>query len=105
MVHHVVLCQLRADVPEEQVEWIMRQTRIRLLKIAEVRAIECGKRIEKTNDWGFFFSADYESMEKMSAGQGDPVYGGFIEEVIQPYVSRQLALNYESEPGKDVRYS
>ena len=105
MVHHVVLCQLRPGVPEEQVEWIMRQTRIRLLKIAEVRAIRCGRRIEDSNAWGFFFTAEFESMEKMSAGHQDPVYKGFVKEVITPHVSRQMALNYESEPGKDIRYS
>ena len=56
MVHHVVLCKLHPGVADEQVEWIMRETRIRLLKIAEVRAIKCGKRIESRNEWGFFFA-------------------------------------------------
>ena len=81
------------------------QTRIRLLKISEVRAIQCGRRIEQANEWGFFFSADYESMEKMSLAHRDPTYRGFVEEVIRPHVGRQMALSYESEPGKDVRYS
>jgi len=105
MVHHVVLCQLQPGVGDEQVEWIMRQTRIRLLKIAEVRAIRCGKRIEAGNEWGFFFAAEYESMDKMSGGHRNPVYRKFIEQVIHPYVGRQTALSYESDPGKDVRYS
>ena len=83
----------------------MRQTRIRLLKIAEVRAIKCGKRIERDNDWGFFFAVDYESMDKKVLGQADPVYTKFVSEVIDPYVGDQLVLSYEMEPGKDVRYS
>lgn len=83
----------------------MRQTRIRLLKIPEVRAIKCGKRIVTENDWGFFFSMDFESMAKMSDGQADPIYQGFTTEVIDVYVREQLALSYEMEPGKDVRYS
>ena len=105
MVHHIVLCKLYTGVEDEQIEWIMRQTRIRLLKIGEVRAIGCGKRIELGNDWGFFFSADFESMEKMAIGHGDPVYERFLTEVIGPYVDEQQALCYETEPGKDVRYS
>ena len=96
---------MRPGVPDERLEWIMRQTRIALLKLTEVRAIRCGKRIETENAWGFFFSAEYESMDKMSVAHEDPIYQGFIADVISPHVRRQLALSYESEPGKDVRYS
>ena len=105
MVHHVVLCRFFPGVEDEQIEWVLRQTRIRLLKIAEVRAIRCGKRIEDDNDWGFFFGVDYESMDKMALGHTDPSYLKFIDEVLHPYVDEQLALSYEMEPGKDVRYS
>ncbi len=60
MVHHVVLCRLHPGIDDEQVEWVLRETRIRLLKITEVRAIRCAKQIEKENEWGFFFAVDYE---------------------------------------------
>ena len=105
MVHQVVLCKFQPGTDDQRVEWIMRQTRIRLLKIPEVRAIKCGKRIETENDWGFFFSMDFESTEKMGEGQADPIYQKFIAEVIDGFVSERLALTYEMEPGKDVRYS
>ena len=83
----------------------MRQTRIRLLKIPEVRVIQCGKKIAAGNEWGFYFAVDFESMAKMGEGQGKAIYREFAEEVIAPYVQEQLALSYEMEPGKDVRYS
>ena len=83
----------------------MRQTRISLLKIPEVRVIQCGKPIAPENDWGFFFAMDFESMAKMAEGQGKDVYKKFTAEVIEPFVREQLALSYEMEPGKDVRYS
>ena len=105
MVHHIVLCKLHDGVEDDQIEWMMRQTRIRLLKIGEVRAIGCGKRIEMGSAWEFFYSADFESMEKMGIGHADPVYGRFLAEVIVPYVEEQQVLYYENEPGKDVRYS
>ncbi len=105
MVHHIVLCKLQPGVEDDQVEWIMRQTRIRLLKIGEVRSIWCGKRIESGNDWGFFFAADFESMAKMADGHADPVYERFLTEVIAPHVGAQMALSYEVEPGMNVRYS
>ena len=105
MVHHIVLCRLRPEVNDERVEWIMRQTRIRLLKIGEIRAIKCGKRIEMANQWRFFFAVDCESMEKLGLSHRDPVYDAFIKEVVQPNVAGQLALSYEMEPDIDVRYS
>ena len=105
MVHHVVLCRFHPGIKDEQVEWVLRQTRIRLLKIAEVRAIRCGKRIDGDREWGFFFGVDFESMDKMSHGHADLNYQKFIEEVIHPHVGEQMALSYEMEPGKDVRYS
>lgn len=105
MVHHLVLCKFQPDVDDARVEWVMRETRVWLLKIPEVRAIKCGKQIEPGNLWGFFFGVDYESMDKMAIGHSDPSYHHFITEVVLPHVSEQLALSYEMEPGRDVRYS
>jgi hypothetical protein len=105
MVHHLVLCKLHSEVTDEYVEWIMRETRVRLLKIHEVRAIRCGKQIELENTWGYFFSVDYESMDKMAVGHATPTYRQFVEEVINPYIIEQLTFSYEMEPGRDVRYS
>ena len=105
MVHHVVLCKFHPGTEDQRVEWIMRQTRIRLLKIPEVRAIKCGKRVVPESEWGFFFSMDCESMAKMGEAQTDPIYKNFASEVIEPHVRERLALSYEMEPGKDVRYS
>ena len=83
----------------------MRETRIRLLKIPEIRAMGCGKALDPESPWRFYFSADYESKEKMTLGQDDPTFVGLIDEVIATFISEQLALTYEVEPGKDVRYS
>ncbi len=57
------------------------------------------------NDWGFFFSMDFETLAKMDEGRADPIYKNFAAEVIGAHVREQLALTYEMEPGKDVRYS
>lgn len=105
MVHHVVLCKFQPGTEDQRVEWVMRQTRIRLLKIPEIRTIKCGKRIVPENEWGFFFSMDCESTSKMKEAHADPIYQKFTAEVITPHVREQLSLSYEMEPGQDVRYS
>lgn len=105
MVHHLVLFKLNPDVDDEKVEWMMRQTRMQLLKIPEVLSVKCGKRIEDANEWPFFLSVDLETMEKLEVYRDDPIHVKFVEEVIRPHTSDRLALDFEMDPGRDVRYS
>lgn len=81
------------------------QTRIQLLKIPVVLNLKCGKRISDNNQWPFFLAMDFESMEKLYMYQEDPIHVKFVEELIKPNVAEALVLDYEMEPGKDVRYS
>ncbi len=105
MVHHLVLFKLTEEVDDERVEWMMRQTRIRLLKIPEVLAVKCGKRIDPACDWPFFLSVDVENMERLAIYRDAPHHVKFLEEVIRPYTTERLAVDFEMDPGRDVRYS
>lgn len=105
MVHHLVLFKLKPEVDDEKLEWIIRQTRIQLLKIPEVLSMKCGKVIDPKSEWPFFLAADFESMEKLAMYAEDSIHIKFVEEVIKPLTTERLALDYEMEPGKDVRYS
>ncbi len=81
------------------------QTRMQLLKIQVVLSVKCGKRILDDCDWPFFLCVDIESMEKLAIYRDHPIHLKFVEEVIKPFTSERLALDYEMEPGKDVSYS
>jgi len=105
MIQHLVLFKLRPEVDEERIEWMMRETRMRLLKIPEVLAVRCGKRIPADQDWPFFLAVEVESTEKLALYLEDANHIKFRDEVIQPWVSERLALDFEMEPGRDVRYS
>lgn len=105
MIYHLVLFKLKPEADEEKIEWMMRETRIQLLKIPEVLSLRCGKRIEENMEWPFFLSVEVESREKLSLYMNHPKHLHFVEEVIKPNISARLALDYEIEPGKDVRYS
>ncbi len=83
----------------------MRSTRMSLLKIQEVRSFRCGKRIDENCEWPFFVAVEYESMDRMEAAHHDPIYIKYVEEVLKPNVEDRLVLDYEMDPGKDVRYS
>jgi hypothetical protein len=105
MVHHLVLFKLKDHVTTEKVEEMLMQTRMQLLKIPVVLNVKCGKRIDTDNEWPFFLAVDFESMDKLAIYQDDPIHMKFVEEVIKPNTSARMALDYEMEPGKDVRYS
>ncbi len=105
MVHHLVLFKLKPDVDDERIEWMTRQTRIHLLKIPEVLSVKCGKTIKPDAKWPFFLALDVESMEKLAITMDDPNHAKFVEDVIRPHTTERLAIDYEMDPGRDVKYS
>jgi len=105
MVHHIVLFKLKPEVTPARVEEMMMNTRMQLLKIPEVLSIKCGKRIDPELAWPFFIAIDFESMDKYEMFCDDPIYVKFQEEVIKPNTADSLSLDFEMDPGKDVRFS
>src|SRR5438093_9625388 len=105
MVHHIVLFKLKPEVTPAKLEEMMMKTRMLLLKIPEVLAVKCGKKIDPKCDWTFFIALDFESMDKMSVYREDPNHLKYIEDVLKPNTTDRLVLDYEMEPGKDVRFS
>jgi hypothetical protein len=105
VIHHLVLFKLKPSVDEERIEWMMRETRIQLLKIPEVLSVRCGKRVDPDSDWPFFLAVEIESLDKLALYAADPHHVKFVEEVIKPNTIARMALDYETAPGRDVRYS
>ena len=105
MVHHIGLYKLKPGVTPEETEEMMMNARMQLLKIDEVLSIKCGKRVDPRIQWPFFIAIDFESMDKYSIFCEDPIYVKFMEEVIKPNTQDSLVLDFEMDPGKDVRFS
>lgn len=105
MIHHIVLFKLNPEVTPEKLEGIMRQTRTRLLKIGEVLSVKCGKNIDPGSEWGFFLAVDVESREKLALYRENAIHMKYVEEVIKPNTCARMAVDYEMEPGKDIRFS
>jgi len=105
MVHHIVLYKLKHEVTPARVEEMMMNARMQLLKIPEVLSIKCGKRIDPETDWPFFIAIDFESMDKFAMFREDSIYVKFVEEVVKPNTEDSLVLDFEMDPGKDVRFS
>lgn len=106
MVHHICLLQTKPDVSPEDLEQIMVETRIRLLKIPEITNLRVGKRIKvPENPYTYFYSFDVESMDKLQVTRDSAVWTLYEKQVLIPKVERMTSLEYEMEPGKDVTYS
>ena len=105
MVHHLTLCKLKPEVTPAKLEQIMMTTRMSLLKIPEILSVRCGKNIDSASEWPFFIALDFESMEKFHMTEEDAIYMKFVADVVKPNTREHLALNYEMEPGKSVKYS
>jgi hypothetical protein len=105
MVHNVTLYKLQPEVSPGKLEQLMVSTRMTLLKIPEILSVKCGKNIDTKSEWPFFIALDFESMEKQAMVQDDAIYMKFVADIIRTHTTAALALNYEMEPGKSVKYS
>lgn len=105
MVHHITLFKLKPEVTPDKLEQMMMTTRMSLLKIPEILSVKCGKAIDPKTEWPFFVSLEFESMEKLQMTQEDAIYMKFVADVIKPNAAERVVLNYEMEPGKNVKYS
>jgi hypothetical protein len=105
MVHHLVLFKLKPEVTPARVEEMMMNTRMQLLKIPEVLSIKCGKRINNGMPWPFFIAIDFESMDKYEIFREDSIFVKYEAEIIKPNIAEALTLDFEMDPGKDVRFS
>lgn len=106
MLHHILLVRLKPTLPPDEVENLMVESRIRLLKIPEVMNLRCGKRIDlQNNPYDFFIAVDVENSSKMRVVEESAVYLQFRHRILNPAAAETLRLDYEMEPGKDVAFS
>jgi hypothetical protein len=105
MVHHVTLFKLKPEVTPEKLEKMMMTTRMTLLKIPEILSVKCGKNIDPKSDWPFFVALDFESLEKLAMTEDDAIYMKFVADVIKKHTTERLTLNFEMDPGKDLKFS
>lgn len=105
MVHHITLFKLKPEVTPAKLEQIMMTTRMTLLKIPEILSVRCGKNIDSKSEWPFFIALEFESMEKLAMTEDDAIYMKFVSDIVKSNTASRLTLNYEMEPGKNVKYS
>ncbi len=105
MIHHCVLVELKSDILPDDLENLILETRINLLRIPEINNLRTGKNLNLSEKWRYFYAFDCESKAKLGMICSHPIYVKFEKVVLAPYMTECLIQDYEMDPGRDVRYS
>jgi hypothetical protein len=105
MVHQLALYKLQSGVTDEVLDDMIRRTRSTLLKVPEVMAVRSGRKIDPQCEWPFFVGLDFESRAKQRIFMDDGAWHKFQNDIIRPHTTEKLVLDYELDPGKNVKYS
>lgn len=105
MVLQILLYKLRPDVGAETVEMLMRRARTQLLRIPQVLSVRAGKEIVPFSEWPFVVALEFDTRAKQAIAHDDPFWLKFIQDTMRPHVLDERSLDYELEPGRNVKYS
>ena len=105
MVHQLALYKLHPGVTDEILDDLIRRTRSTLLKVPEVMAVRSGRKIDPACAWPFYVGLDFESRAKQRIFMDDGAWHKFQNDIIKPHTVEKLVLDYELEPGRNVKYS
>jgi hypothetical protein len=105
MIHHVVYFQLKPEVDASKLEELMRASRSLLLRIPEVLSVRSGRNLDPDSQWRFFMAIEVGSLEKLKVTLDDPFHLKFIEKHIKPNTLAHFAMDFETDPSRDPKYS
>ncbi|MCB1065625.1 MAG: Dabb family protein [Verrucomicrobiae bacterium] len=105
MVHFIALYQLAKEVDDAKIDELMRTSRSMLLRIQEVHNVRSGKRIDPKMDYPFSIAMDFENLDKLAMFREDPLWLKFQRDHLESATTQALELIYETEPGKNLKYS
>jgi uncharacterized protein (DUF1330 family) len=100
MIYHLVLYKLKSEITPQQIEEMMMQTRMRLLKIPEAMNVRCGRRLDPKTEWPFFIAVEFDSKERMAMFYEEPIYIKFVEEILKKNTTESLVLDYDTDPKR-----
>ncbi len=105
MVHYIALFRFGKRRKEEEIEQMIRTSLSCFRLLNEAHNFRAGRSIDKKEEFGFFISADFDNRRKLDMFRDSPQFRRFEEEVEAPFTSERRELVYETEPGKDPKYS
>ncbi|CAI9085562.1 hypothetical protein A7K93_11210 [Candidatus Methylacidiphilum fumarolicum] len=98
MIHHLCFLSSQNVSNPEQIDNLMIETRVRLLKIPEIMNLRVGKNISPNGSYFFFFSFDVDSIEKLELVKQSPYYYQFEKQILAPLSAIRTEYDFEMEP-------
>lgn len=105
MVQQIIFYKLKPEVDEARLTEMMRATRSILLKIPELLSVRAGRALKPDNEWPFFVTLEYDSLDRQRIAEDDPAFIRFRTTVVEPFTTEHYHLDYEMDPSKDLKYS
>lgn len=105
MVHYIALFRVGKGVKDAELEEMIRTSRTCLHRVNEAHNFRSGRNLDPKDEFAFFISADFESRDKLAMFREDPGYLRFETEMLAVHTTGRVEHLYETEPGKDPKYS
>ena len=105
MVHYIALFRVGKSATDDDLEEMIRHSRTCLHRVNEAHNLRSGRNLDAKNEFSFFISADFESRDKLAMFREDPGYLRFENEVLSSKTTSRVEYLFETEPGKDPKYS
>ncbi|HRQ90274.1 MAG TPA: hypothetical protein PLA50_15850 [Bacteroidia bacterium] len=105
MVHYIALFRVGKGKGAEDLEDLIRESRMCFHQIHEATNVRSGRALDPKSEFPFFLSADFESLDKYRMFRDDPRFVRFEKEVLKPGTTSRVEHLYETDPGKDPKYS
>jgi hypothetical protein len=105
MVHYIALFRVGKSATEADLEGMIRASRSCCHRVHEAHNFRSGRSIDPKSEFAFFLSADFESRDKLAMFREDPSFLRFETEVLKRHTTSRIEHLYETEPGKDPKYS
>jgi hypothetical protein len=105
MVHYIALFRVGKSVTEADLEGMIRASHTCFHRVQEAHLFRSGRNLDSTSEFAFFVSAEFQSREKFKMFREDPAFLRFENEVLKRHTTSRVEHLYETDPGKDPKYS
>ncbi len=105
MVHYIALFRVGKGATDESLEELIRSSRMCFHRIREARNFRSGRNLDGKSEFAFFLAADFENRSQYEMFRDDPHFLRFENEVLKARTTSRVEHLFETEPGRDPKYS
>lgn len=98
MVKHIVLFQLKKELPENEKQAIMERFRAGIMALPAVipiiRRIEVGFNTNPDEGWDICLNGDFDSLDDVRTYSADPAHQA-VAGALKPHLSERSCVDYD----------